>query len=63
MENNKPIQSKTAQMLDEHGNQFTQNKYSTFQADLKQELASNKDIISSKYELEAANEVVKRLSK
>lgn len=48
MENNKPIQSKTAQMLDERGSQFTQNKYSTFQADLKQELASNKDTIDSK---------------
>lgn len=51
MDNNKPIQSKTAQMLGERQSQFAQNKYSTFQADLRQELAStkeNRDTIDSK---------------
>lgn len=51
MENSSQIQSKTAQMLGEHQNQFVQNKYATFQDDLKKELASvkeHKETIDSK---------------
>lgn len=43
MNNNNNIQSKTTQMLDQHQNQFTQNKYATFQDDLRKELESAKE--------------------
>ena len=38
MENNNQIQSKTTQMINEHMNQFTENKYATFKDDLHKEL-------------------------
>lgn len=43
MESNNNIQSKTSTMLSEHENRFTENKYATFQNDLKNELNTMKE--------------------
>lgn len=49
--NKNNLTSKTAQMLDERQNQFAQNKYATFQEDLKKELSSvnrEKELVQNK---------------
>ena len=43
MDNSNNIQSKTMQMLEESQNKLSQNKYATFQDDLRKELASTKE--------------------